>query len=82
MIGTDSCLGFEVPREALLFVALSYWPEPAKASSGTGLCLLASRADEERAWPGGTEYAKIGPNYGPALRTHGEARVRGYNQVL
>jgi branched-chain amino acid aminotransferase len=82
LIGTDSCLGFEVPREALIFVVLSYWPEPQKPARGTGLRLFASRADEARAWPGGTGYAKIGPNYGPALQTHGEAKSLGYNQVL
>lgn len=82
MIGTDPCLGFEVPKEALLFVILSYWPEPAKPFPAKGLRLFASRADEVRAWPGGTGYAKIGPNYGPALKTHGEARAQGYDQVL
>lgn len=82
MIGTDSCLGFELPKEALLFVVLSYWPEPTKPSLGKGLRLFASPADEVRAWPGGTGSAKIGANYGPALKTHGEARRRGYDQVL
>lgn len=82
LIGTDSCLGFEVPKEALLFVVLSYWPEPAKPSPGKGIRLFASHPDEARAWPGGTGYAKIGPNYGPALQAHGKARALGYNQVL
>ncbi len=82
MIGTDSCLGFEVPKEALLFAIISHWPQPAKPSLGQGLRLFASREDAVRAWPGGTGYAKIGPNYGPALLAHGEARRLGYDQIL
>ncbi|KAK4934383.1 hypothetical protein LTR10_024339 [Elasticomyces elasticus] len=82
MIGTDSCLGFEVPKEALLFAVISYWPQPAKPTKGKGLRLFASREDELRSWPNGTGFAKIGPNYGPALFAHGEAKRRGYDQVL
>ena len=82
MIGTDICLGFEVPKEALLFVCISYWPQPAKPTLGRGLRLFASQANEVRAWPEGTGYAKIGPNYGPALHAHGRARKAGYDQVL
>jgi branched-chain amino acid aminotransferase len=82
MIGTDSCLGFEVPKEALLYAIISYWPQPAKPKEGKGLRLFASRQDELRAWPGGTGNAKIGPNYGPALLAHGEAKRYGYDQVL
>ena len=82
MIGTDICVGFEVPKQALLFVVVSYWPQPAKSTPGRGLRLFASEEDEVRAWPDGTGYAKIGPNYGPALRAHGRARKAGYDQVL
>ena len=82
MIGTDSCLGFDVPKEALLFVVISYWPQPAEASLGKGLRLFASREDAVRAWPGGTGWAKTGPNYGPALLLHGEAKRSGCDQVL
>jgi len=82
MIGTDSCLGFEVPKEALLYAIISYWPQPAKPTKGQGLRLFASREDELRSWPGGTGYAKIGPNYGPALLAHGDAKRLGYDQVL
>ncbi|KAJ6110215.1 hypothetical protein N7486_002450 [Penicillium sp. IBT 16267x] len=46
MIGTDDCLGFEVPKEALLYVIISYWPEPPKPSAGMGQRLYASRSDE------------------------------------
>ena len=82
MIGTDSCLLFDVPKEALLYIIISYWPQPAKPTKGKGLRLFASGEDAVRAWPGGTGYAKIGPNYGPALLAHGEARRLGYDQVL
>jgi branched-chain amino acid aminotransferase len=47
----------------------------------TGLKLLASQ-DGVRAWPGGFGWAKVGANYGPSLMANGEARARGYDQVL
>jgi branched-chain amino acid aminotransferase len=46
-----------------------------------GLKLLAS-TDGVRAWPGGFGFAKVGANYGPSLMANGEARARGYDQVL
>lgn len=48
----------------------------------SGLKLLASNEDSIRAWPGGFGYAKVGANYGPSLVAQGEARARGYDQVL
>jgi branched-chain amino acid aminotransferase len=53
--------------------------EPKKSS---GLRLLASSEDTIRAWPGGFGYAKLGANYGPSLVAQGEARARGFDQVL
>ncbi|KAI4852913.1 branched-chain amino acid aminotransferase II [Aureobasidium sp. EXF-8845] len=47
-----------------------------------GLKLLASKEDSIRAWPGGFGYAKLGANYGPSLVGQGEARARGYDQIL
>jgi branched-chain amino acid aminotransferase len=47
-----------------------------------GLRLLASSEDTIRAWPGGFGYAKVGANYGPSLVAQGEARARGFDQVL
>lgn len=47
-----------------------------------GLKLLASSEDTIRAWPGGFGYAKLGANYGPSLVAQGEARARGFDQVL
>jgi branched-chain amino acid aminotransferase len=52
-----------------------------KEASG-GLRLLASSEDTIRAWPGGFGYAKLGANYGPSLVAQGEARARGFDQVL
>jgi branched-chain amino acid aminotransferase len=46
-----------------------------------GMKLLAS-TDGVRAWPGGFGFAKVGANYGPSLMANGEARARGYDQVL
>lgn len=47
-----------------------------------GLKLLASKEDAIRAWPGGFGFAKLGANYGPSLMAQGEARARGYDQIL
>lgn len=47
-----------------------------------GMKLLASQDDTVRAWPGGFGFAKVGANYGPSLVAHGEARARGFDQIL
>lgn len=52
------------------------------AKPPAGMRLLASRHDMIRAWPGGFGNAKVGANYGPSLLAQGEARERGYNQIL
>ena len=100
MIATDSTLGVQRPKEALLYVILACFPDMSKslatpappALSGhangqskheaSGLKLLASNEDSIRAWPGGFGYAKVGANYGPSLVAQGEARARGFDQVL
>lgn len=51
-------------------------------STVPGLKLLASNEDTIRAWPGGFGFAKVGANYGPTLVAQGEARSRGFDQVL
>ncbi len=81
MIGTQAALGVQVPREAMLFVIASYFPELSE-SMPSGMKLLASQNDEVRAWPGGFGFAKVGANYGPSLAATGEARARGYDQIL
>ena len=54
----------------------------AKETPAHGMRLLASRHNMVRAWPGGFGYAKVGANYGPSLVAQGEARERGYHQIL
>ncbi|KAJ4993140.1 branched-chain amino acid cytosolic [Stagonosporopsis vannaccii] len=79
LIGIDADLGFRVPQEALLYVILTYWP----TSTFTGpLRLLANTQQWVRAWPGGSGNSKLAANYGPALIAHGEAKRRGFDQVL
>ncbi|SMR64267.1 unnamed protein product [Zymoseptoria tritici ST99CH_3D1] len=56
--------------------------EEKKKVSHLGLKLLASEENTIRAWPGGFGYAKLGANYGPSLVAQGEARARGFDQVL
>lgn len=88
MIGNDPALGVQRPREALLYVILACFPtmdagrtDPVTGAP-RGMRLLASQEDMVRAWPGGFGYAKVGANYGPSLVAQGEARSRGYDQVL
>ncbi|OAL32836.1 hypothetical protein AYO20_07793 [Fonsecaea nubica] len=54
----------------------------SKHTASKGMRLLASRHDMIRAWPGGFGNAKVGANYGPSLVAQGEARARGYDQIL
>jgi branched-chain amino acid aminotransferase len=91
-IATDAALGVQRPKEALLYVILCCFPDMTKSVGGsvngeskhksTGLRLVASEEDTIRAWPGGFGYAKVGANYGPSLVAQGEARARGFDQVL
>ena len=98
MIGNSHSLGVQKPKEALLYIIAcclpafdnpsgSLGPASAVPSSNNvravpGLKLLASREDTIRAWPGGFGFAKVGANYGPSLLAQGEARARGYDQIL
>lgn len=83
MIGNDPALGVQKPKEALLYIIVACFPN---MSAGTGpkpgMKLLASQEDMVRAWPGGFGYAKVGANYGPSLLAQGEARAKGYDQIL
>lgn len=80
MIASDPALGVERPKEALLFVILCCFAPMGNMNGG--IKLLASQDDMCRAWPGGFGYAKVGANYGPSLVAQGEARKRGYHQIL
>lgn len=62
--------------------ALTGMANGASKHDSSGLKLLASTEDSIRAWPGGFGYAKVGANYGPSLVAQGEARARGFDQVL
>ena len=68
-------------------------PKPMPSGSGmtdkkaevkprVGMRLCASQHDTIRAWPGGFGNAKVGANYGPSLLATGEAKNRGYDQIL
>ncbi|KAF2420560.1 branched-chain amino acid aminotransferase II [Tothia fuscella] len=80
MIANDPALGVQKPKEALLYIILACFPRMDKGQEG--MKLLASKDDMVRAWPGGFGFAKVGANYGPTLICQGEARARGYDQIL
>ncbi|KAL5360213.1 branched-chain amino acid aminotransferase II [Aspergillus floccosus] len=86
IVGTDDSLGFQGPREAVLFIIMSYWPSPvvsgAGASTGAGLRLRTSDEDTVRAWPGGSGSAKLAANYGPSILAHTQAKRHGCDHVL
>lgn len=80
MIASDPALGVQKPKEALLYIILCCFPPMDVRPHG--MRLLASRDDMVRAWPGGFGFAKVGANYGPTLLCQGEARARGFDQIL
>ena len=80
MIGTHQQLGVAAPRQALLFITMSYMA-PLHTVPG-GMHLLTSSADTVRAWPGGFGYAKVGANYGPSIPALQTAQRAGFHQVL
>lgn len=80
MIADDPALGVQKPKSALLYVIMTCFPRMDEVEGG--MRLLASEEDTVRAWPGGFGYAKVGANYGPSLAAQGEARRRGFQQVL
>lgn len=93
MIANGTSLGVQKPTEALLFIMACCFPsydtetgiaglDPPQINERPGLKLLASKEDTVRAWPGGFGFAKVGANYGPSLIAQGEARARGFDQVL
>ena len=57
-------------------------PPLKSPSTQNEMRLLASGHDMIRAWPGGFGNAKVGANYGPSLVAQGEAREKGYEQIL
>ncbi|KAF3905719.1 hypothetical protein AA313_de0201478 [Arthrobotrys entomopaga] len=80
IIASGAALGVQKPREATLFIIAVLFPP---MDSPNGLRLLASKEDMgTRAWPGGHGWSKVGANYGPTLQAQGEARERGFDQIL
>lgn len=80
LVGSQPQLGVQAPREALLFIILTFMP-PLDRIPG-GMRLRTSPDDVVRAWAGGFGYAKVGANYGPSLAATHDARRRGFRQVL
>ncbi|GFP57086.1 hypothetical protein ACSS6W_004351 [Trichoderma asperelloides] len=80
LIGTQSQLGVQAPREAMLYIIITYMPR--LDSPVGGMRLHTSPEDMVRAWVGGFGYAKVGANYGPSLAATSDARRRGYHQIL
>ena len=80
LIGTQSQLGVQAPKEAMLYIIVSFMPR-LDAPAG-GMRLHTSPEDMVRAWVGGFGYAKVGANYGPSLMATQDARTRGYHQIL
>ncbi|KAF9769223.1 hypothetical protein IL306_013384 [Fusarium sp. DS 682] len=80
IIGTAPQLGVAAPKEALLYIIVTFMPR-MDAPPG-GMRLHTSPDDMVRAWVGGFGYAKVGANYGPSLLATADARTRGYHQIL
>ncbi|KAI9162908.1 branched-chain amino acid aminotransferase [Paramyrothecium foliicola] len=80
MIGTQSQLGVMAPREAMLYIIVTFMPR--MDSPAGGMRLHTSPEDMVRAWVGGFGYAKVGANYGPSLMATADARRRGFHQIL
>ncbi|POR39523.1 Branched-chain-amino-acid aminotransferase, partial [Tolypocladium paradoxum] len=80
LIGTQSQLGVQAPKEAMLYIIVTFMPR--MDSPAGGMRLHTSPEDMVRAWVGGFGYAKVGANYGPSLMATQDARRRGFHQIL
>ncbi|KYK53971.1 hypothetical protein DCS_05920 [Drechmeria coniospora] len=80
LIGTQSQLGVQAPREAMLYIIVTFMPR--MDAPPDGMRLHTSPEDMVRAWVGGFGYAKVGANYGPSLMATQDARRRGFHQIL
>ena len=80
LIGTQSQLGIQTPKAAMLYVIVSFMPR-MDAPPG-GMRVHTSPEDMVRAWVGGFGFAKVGANYGPSLMATQDARRRGFHQIL
>jgi branched-chain amino acid aminotransferase len=80
MIGTNAHLGIRTPRQAVLFIVLTFMGRPYTIPGG--LRLRTSPENMVRAWQSGFGHAKIGLNYGPSILGLQEALNDGCHQVL
>ncbi|KAG6000191.1 hypothetical protein E4U21_005751 [Claviceps maximensis] len=80
LIGTQPQLGVQAPKEAMLYIIVTFMPR--MDSPPGGMRLHTSPDDMVRAWVGGFGYAKVGANYGPSLMATQDARRRGFHQIL
>ncbi|KAK1142406.1 hypothetical protein N8T08_007958 [Aspergillus melleus] len=86
-IGTSEGLGLNRPKEALLYVIVSFWPNSAVSASqsitpSNGLRLWGSPRNMTGSWPGRYGLAKLAANYGPSLLAQQKAQAAGYDQVM
>ena len=80
LIGTHQQLGVAAPREAMLFIVMSFMA-PLHTLPG-GMHLVTSKDQSVRAWVGGFGHAKVGANYGPTVRALQGAQADGFHQIL
>lgn len=80
IIGTQPQLGVQAPREALMYILMSFMPRLHTIPGG--MRLRTSPGDMVRAWTGGFGFAKIGANYGPSVVALQNAQSDGFHQVL
>lgn len=79
-ISMTNQLGVLPPREAKIFIILS--PVGPYFTTGfTAIKIICSEGNN-RSWPGGFGYAKLGANYGPTLEYLIKIKAMGYHQVL
>jgi len=80
LIATEAALGVKAARECRFFIILS--PVGAYYPSGFKPLRILLEDQLVRAAPGGTGAAKTGGNYAASLLGAGEAKNRGFDQVL
>ncbi|KAL7622907.1 hypothetical protein AAE478_006586 [Parahypoxylon ruwenzoriense] len=80
MIGTQPQLHVRAPKQALLYIIMSFVPRVDEELGS--LRLMTSPENMVRAWAGGFGHAKVGANYGPSVLAFQDAFQKGLNQVL
>ncbi|KAF5855436.1 hypothetical protein ETB97_009224 [Aspergillus alliaceus] len=80
LIGTQPTIGLMAPKQAMLYILLSFFPRQDMPEGG--MRLLTSPEDTVRSWVGGFGFAKVGANYGPSVLASQDAMEKGFHQVL